>query len=260
LGNTQARTQPRLLTPAVDPQRHAVWTLGDLYDFLCEWAYQVYDQTVHPALGQSPREVFQMGLVLGGEREHRHIPYDDAFLMATCPSTRTGTATVQPGKGVKINTIYYWHDALRHPEVERTPVPVRYDPFDIGVAYAYVQHRWVRCISQYFAQLHGYSEKARLLASAEIRQRASHPRSRITAKQLADFLAKATTHEALLLQRLHDQAARRVLETMAGQVTPDAEGAVCPPPDLPEAPRDRRDEAQPARVDIATLPVFEEYR
>src|SRR5262249_37725381 len=52
VGNTQARIQPRLLTPAVDPQRHAVWTLGDLYAFLCEWAYEVYDQTVHPALGQ----------------------------------------------------------------------------------------------------------------------------------------------------------------------------------------------------------------
>ena len=260
LGNTQASKQPRFLTTAVDPQRHAVWTLGDLYDFLCEWAYQVYDQTVHPALGQNPRDVFQMGLVLGGEREHRHIQYDDAFLMATRPSTRKGTATVQPGKGVKINRIYYWHDALRHPEVERTPVPVRYDPFDIGVAYAYVQHRWVRCISQYFAQLHGYSEKALLLASAELRQRTPPPSSRITAKHLADFLAKATTHEALLLQRLHDHEARRVLETIAGNPTPVEEGAACPPPGLPEETRDGVDEAQRARVDMATLPVFEEYR
>ncbi len=180
--------------------------------------------------------------------------------MATRPSTRKGTATVQPGKGVKINRIYYWHDALRHPEVERTPVPVRYDPFDIGVAYAYVQHRWVRCISQYFAQLHGYSEKALLLASAELRQRTPPPASRITAKHLADFLAKATTHEALLLQRLHDHEARRVLETMAGNPTPVEEGAVCPPPGLPEETRDGVDEAQRARVDMATLPVFEEYR
>jgi hypothetical protein len=113
---------------------------------------------------------------------------------------------------------------------------------------------------QYFAQLHGHSEKARVLASTELRQRAAQPRSRITAKHLADFLAKATTHEALLLQRLHDQAARRVLEIMAGQGRPGVEGAVCPLPDLPEAPRDRRDEAPPARVDLATLLVFEEYR
>jgi len=118
----------------------------------------------------------------------------------------------------------------------------------------------VRCISQYFAQLHGYSEKALLLASAELRQRTPPPASRITAKHLADFLAKATTHEALLLQRLHDHEARRVLETIAGNPTPVEEGAVCPPSGLPEETRDGVDEAQRARVDMATLPVFEEYR
>ena len=111
--------------------------------------------------------------------------------MATRPSTRKGTATVRPGQGIKVNHIYYWHDAFRNPEVERIQVPVRYDPFDIGVAYAFVQHRWVQCLSQYFAQLHGHSEKALLLASAELRQRQPRPTTRITAKHLAEFLAKA---------------------------------------------------------------------
>jgi putative transposase len=244
----------------VDPKRQAVWTLGDLYDFLCEWAYDVYDQTVHPALGQSPREAFQRGVALGGEREHRHIHYDDAFVMATRPSTRKGTATVQPGQGIKVNHIYYWHDAFRNPEVERTPVPVRYEPFDIGVAYAYVQHRWVQCLSQYFAQLHGHSEKALLLASAELRQRQQRPTTRITAKHLADFLAKATAHEVLLLQRVHDHEARRVLAAIAGSHPADAAGAPRPPRRLPEAVLAVGAAASTAPVDIATLPVFEEYR
>ena len=198
LGNTQATKQPRLVTPEVDPQRHAIWTLGDLYEFFCEWAYDVYDQTAHPALGQSPRDAFEMGLRFGGEREHRRIRYDDAFVMATRPSTRKGTATVQPGQGIKVHGIYYWHEAFRHPEVERTQVAVRYEPFDIGVVYAYVLHQWVRCISQYFAQLQGHSEKELLLASAEIRRSTQETAStRITAKHLADFLAKAIAHEAV---------------------------------------------------------------
>jgi len=198
LGNTQATKQPRLVTPEVDPQRHAIWTLGDLYEFFCEWAYDVYDQTEHPALGQSPRDAFEMGLRFGGEREHRRIRYDDAFVMATRPSTRKGTATVQPGQGIKVHGIYYWHEAFRHPEVERTQVAVRYEPFDIGVVYAYVLHQWVRCISQYFAQLQGHSEKELLLASAEIRRSTQETAStRITAKHLADFLAKAIAHEAV---------------------------------------------------------------
>jgi putative transposase len=260
LGNTQASKQARLLTPAVDPKRHAVWTLGDLYDFLCEWAYHVYDQTVHPALGQSPREAFHHGLALGGEREHRHIRYDDAFVMATRPSTRKGTAKVQPGQGIKMHHIYYWHDAFRNPEVERTHVPVRYDPFDIGVAYAFVQDRWVQCISQYYAQLHGHSEKALLLASAELRQRQRPTSMRLTAKHLAEFLAQATAHEALLLQRLHDHEARRVLDAMAGPQTPVESGTAPPPPRLPAPAPAGAEEMPAAPVDLTTLPVFKEYR
>ena len=42
--------RPRQLTSAVDPQKQAVWVLADLYDFLCTWAYEVYDQMDHPAL------------------------------------------------------------------------------------------------------------------------------------------------------------------------------------------------------------------
>lgn len=56
LGNTQASKVPRQMTKAVNPKNQAVWQLPDLYDFLCEWAYEIYDQQMHPALGTSPRE------------------------------------------------------------------------------------------------------------------------------------------------------------------------------------------------------------
>jgi putative transposase len=99
LGNTQASKQPRLLTKDVDPKRQAVWQLADLYGYLCEWAYQVYDQEVHSTLGVSPREAYVSGLALGGERAHRRILYDDDFLIATCPSPRHTTAKVVVGHG-----------------------------------------------------------------------------------------------------------------------------------------------------------------
>ncbi|MCP6761148.1 MAG: Mu transposase C-terminal domain-containing protein [Fischerella sp. CENA71] len=111
--------------------------------------------------------------------------------MATRPSTPKGQALVQPGQGIKLNYLYYWSDAFRNPEVEKTKVPVRYDPFDIGVAYAYVQGRWVKCISQYYSTFVGRSEKELLLATQEIRQRSklSTTSTSISAKRLADFLA-----------------------------------------------------------------------
>lgn len=64
LGNTQATKQVRELTPAVDPKKQAVWTLGDLYTYLTEYAYCIYDQNEHPALSLSPRAASEKELLL----------------------------------------------------------------------------------------------------------------------------------------------------------------------------------------------------
>ena len=216
LGNTQASKQPRSLTKAIDPKGQAVWTLGDLYAYLVEWAYQVYDLSEHPALGTTPRRAYESGLIQTGEREHRCIPYDEEFILATYPSTRTGVALIQPGRGIKLNYLYYWSDAFRNPEVERTKVPVRYDPFDIGVAYAYCQGRWVKCISQYYSTFSGHSEKELLLATIELKRlgKLTRTSTSISAKRLADFISQVQEHEALLLQRLRDLEGHQVLNAL----------------------------------------------
>ncbi len=259
LGNTQAAKRLRQMTKDIDPRRQAVWTLGDLYAFLCEWAYEVYDQGEHPALFQSPREAFLQGLIHTGEREHCAIDYDDEFLMESSPTTRKGTAKVEPGRGIKIHGIYYSAPPLRRSDVEGSQVKVRYDPFDIGTAYAYVRRRWVPCVSQYHTQLAGHTEKERLLASKEIRRlRQLHPiKAAVTARRLAEFLAKASAHEALRQQRLLDLEARAVLEAIAGGSMDATAMPTSPHRDLEtlEARLTRL-----ASVDIATLPVFEEYR
>ena len=88
VGNTQIMRHVRQVTHAVDPKKHACWTLGRLYARLCEWAYEVYDTLEHQALGQSPREVFSGGLAQSGRRAHRLIPYDEDFRLFTLPTTR----------------------------------------------------------------------------------------------------------------------------------------------------------------------------
>ncbi len=218
LGNTQAAKRPRQLTKEVDPRNHAVWQLADLYAFLCEWAYEVYDQMDHPALFQSPRDAFTQGLVQAGEREHRAIPYAEEFLMASSPSTRKGTAKIEHGRGIKIHGIYYSALQLRSSEVEGTEVEVRYDPFDIGIAYAYVKNKWIRCVSQYHTFLQGHSEKELMLASKEIRrQNQLHIKNRtVTARRLADFLNSASEYEAIRQQRIRDLEAKAILEAIAG--------------------------------------------
>jgi len=210
LGNTQITRNVRQVTKSVSPQEQACWTLGQFYARLCEWAYEVYDTLAHPALGQSPREAFAMGMAQGGQRLQRLIPYDETFRMLTLPTTQKGTAKVMPHLGVKIHALCYWSDALLDPEVEKTQVPVRYDPFDAGIAYAYIKGRWVQCLSEHYASFAERSEREIQLATAELRKR-NHLHGQqftITARKLADFLTSLEAEELLLEQRLRDAEAR----------------------------------------------------
>jgi transposase InsO family protein len=217
IGNTQIMKQVRLATKAFLPREQAVWTLGDLYAYLCLWAYEVYDNAIHPSLGQSPSEAFKAGQLISGKRDHLKILYYDDFRFLSLATTRKQVAKVEPGRGVKINYIYYWSDSLLSRIVEETSVPIRYDPFDIGTAYAYAQGRWVKCQSEYYLQLQGHSERELQIASAELRKRHQNHsgEASITAKRLADLLASAEAYEEVLMQRLHDLEARDVFARMS---------------------------------------------
>lgn len=211
-GNTQLMRNVRQVTKAVNPQQHALWTLAKLSQYLCEWAYEVYDTREHPALGQSPREAFAAGMTLAGERAHRLIPYDEQFRMFTLPTTARGTAKVTPGCGVKINHLSYWSESFRAASVEGERLEVRFDPCDAGVAYAYVAGQWVTCYSEHYSVFHGRSERELRLASEELRRRHGQhsTRFRITAARLAQFLVSVEAEEALLRQRLADREAQSI--------------------------------------------------
>jgi len=217
-GNTQITKNVRQVTKAVNPKYHADWTLSELYECLCAWAYEIYETIPHPALGQSPREAFVDGLAQRGTRQHRMIAYDEDFRLWTLPTTTRGRAQVVPGKGVKINYVFYWSAALRDPEIERTQIPVRYDPYDAGVAYAYVANRWVQCISEHYSTLRGKSERELMLATAELRKRAQKHAEHftVTAKKLANFLSDAEGDRLLNRQRSHDREAKEVLAVIQG--------------------------------------------
>ena len=206
-GNTQITREVRQVTASVNPRGLAAWSLGDLNERLNEYLFEVYDRIDHPALGQNPQEAFARGFEVCGQRLHRIIPYDQNFLLCTMPSTAKGTATVSPGRGVKIHHIYYWSDAFRDPELEQRPVPVRYDPFDAGTAYAFCGTRWVECHSEYYMALRGRSEREIMLATEELRKRHhmhSTQKFSLSAKTLAAFLESVEDQE-LLMQRTRDR-------------------------------------------------------
>lgn len=219
LGNTQATKSPRTTTKATDPRRHAVWTLPALAQCVQQWADEEYDSMRHPALGQSPRNAYEQSIQRDGERAHKLIPYDETFRMATFPTTRKGTALVQPGVGVRMNYLDYWSEAMRDSTVERTHVKVRYDPFDVSIGYAYIDGKWLQCITPY-NEFAGCSERELQLLAEELRKRnrIQYGREQIelTQKQLAAFRRDNTDVEAILRQQRHDREARAALSVLEG--------------------------------------------
>lgn len=201
------------MTKANAPTGQAAWTLGCLHDFLSRFLFEIYDTIEHPALGQSPRAAFLVGVQNTGVRANRAIAYDQAFLMATLPTTSRGAAKVSPGRGIVINHVYYWAEAFRDPSIENRDVAVRYDPFDIGTAHVFVKNRWVECYSEHHMVLQGRSEKEVMIASKEVcrrRQLNTQGRFTVTARKLADFLGSAEAEEACLVQRLRDRESRSI--------------------------------------------------
>ena len=131
------------------------------------------------------------------------------------PTTRKGTAKIAPGRGVKIHNLYYWSDAFRTPDVEKRHVAIRYDPFDVGTAYAFIDKEWTECHSEYFSVFQGRSEKELMLAAEELRKSMQHQSGEftVTSRKLAEFLDSVQAEEVLLEQRLGD------MESRAGKAT-----------------------------------------
>jgi len=249
-GNTQASKTPRQMTREVDPRRLAVWTLDRFSARLCQYAYEVYDQMDHPALGQSPREAFAQGIQLAGMRLHRLLAYSEDFLMLTRPTTRTGSAKVDPSRGIVVNGLRYWNPLMRSPLVAQSSVAVRYEPFDMSVVYAFIGDQWLECVADQILCVQGRSEREWNLLLDEWReQQRQHGQKRVNVNGplLARFLEEVAMEEEVLLQQQRDLEGNSISEAIVGQ-----RASV---PTRSEQPEDDDDE-----LDLTSIPRYKEYR
>ncbi|BAY33694.1 integrase, catalytic region [Nostoc carneum NIES-2107] len=198
-GNTQIMKNVRQVTKGVNPKNHAVWTLGKLYAYFCEYCYEIYDTCPHPALRMSPREAFNIGIARGGSREHMLINEHEFKLLALPSPHETNGMRKVTQEGVKINYLYYWHPSFTR--IRNEKVEVRYDPFNITVAYAYVKDEWVECRSRDLQELQDHSERELMIAARELKklnQLQNKQSSDITGKKLAEFFTRIQMEEVAL--------------------------------------------------------------
>jgi transposase InsO family protein len=216
LGNTKVTRNVRQMTPEVDPKRHAIWTIEKFDSLFDAWVSEFYAVTPHPALGESPKESMGRGLRETGLREFKLIPYDENFRLLTSPTTPRGVARVHPARGIKINYLYYWSPSFRNKRFAqgKIDIPIRYDAYNVGIAYALVDSGWVVCHSERYADFQGRTEREIRMASSELRQqKRGHERQRtVTAKALATFLMSAEAEETLALERGRESEMKRIRE------------------------------------------------
>ena len=198
----------RSISPEVDPTRHAIWTMDRMDVGLQKYLDTVYHTNHQTGIGMSPDEADALSMRSHGLRLHRLISYNPAFIAQTCPAVHRGTATVTP-QGIKCN--YRWFNCAEfgHPGVMGTKVPARYDPFNAGIAWAFVEGKWRMCMSEHYAIFSAYSERAIRFASERLHlmDRRSGQAILINAERLAHFLMGAEGEEATAVQQLHDAEA-----------------------------------------------------
>lgn len=266
-GNTQIMKNVRQVTQSHNPQNRAIWTLPFLYAALTEWAYDHYDQTEHSALQQSPREAYELSLRETGFRKHKIIPYDETFRFLTLPSTPKGTAKLQPNKGVCINKRYFWSLSFRNAALEKTHLPVKYEPYDCGIAYAFINGVWTKCISEKFADFNGRTEREVALATIELENRSKQKGEKFKYKagRLAEFLGSLDAKELLLKQRVQDAEMKQVFNLMAGatlsdlDVTTSLSALTIPAPTLPAITTDELTPIGSDSSDDSEFEIYEDY-
>ena len=202
-GNTKATKNVRMTTGKYLPARLAEWTLEAMYYGLEHWAFDYYDQDVHPALGLSPRAAQERGFAESGTRSHRHVVCNTDFLIATCPAVdRECMRKVDRQRGVKTKDFFYWAPEFGDLKVAGTKVPVRYDPWDASTVYARVNHKWVRCICSTLAGLGQMTDTENKALSVEYRLRhGKKPDSPVSMQRLKEFLQTFTPEGAMALHR-----------------------------------------------------------
>jgi len=138
---------------------------------------------------------------------------------------RGGRRTVDPQRGVKLNSNYwYWCPELRDPRFAHKKVPVRYDPWDASIAYVCLKDRWVAARCRALSKLNVMTVKERELYTAEMRRRnLLAPGEEANSQKLLEF-SRAFTPEGVTEKHLLQQKANRQLygELNLG-VEPDGE-------------------------------------
>lgn len=222
-GNTKATKNVRMTTGKHMPVNFAEWTLENMYYGLEHWATEYYEQERHPALGESPREAFLRGQRESGARSHKHIIFNQEFLIATCPPVdREGVRLINGQRGVKVNDMLYWCPDFRDAHVAGQRLPVRYDPWDASSVYVRLKDRWVRAVCRNLMNLGQLTDMERRALTTEYTQQHGIPTNdERSVQRLREFMQVFTPEGAMQVAFERQQENKSLHNSLQlGAITP----------------------------------------
>ncbi|MGT2469323.1 integrase catalytic domain-containing protein [Paraburkholderia terrae] len=149
VGNTKALRNVRTVTRSVDPIRADLLNFPQLHALLDEYFFRDYNMRIHPAHDHAPIEYMNIRFAATGRRLSRLTPYDSYFYILTCiPPSKGNTRKLDKEMGVKINHVCYWADEFADKTVRPQNLEVLIDMWDVSIAYALLNGKWVRCQSK----------------------------------------------------------------------------------------------------------------
>ena len=199
-GNTEIRKNPRSQSKESDPSKLAAWSFKDLNQLLEKYFYDVYPNEPHAGLLDTPQAVFNKSMEQIDFLQLRKQSYDNKFVIRTLPTTKKGNAKIIAGMGLKIHGLYYWNDSFKRPDVESTQVEIKYDPWDISIAYALVNGEWHLCQTLDSTLLLGLTEWEMKHMLPEIKERRRLLNKAGISKSMAELLHEATKKDKDLIE------------------------------------------------------------
>jgi len=231
-GNTKALALAREMSKEVNPEGFAVWTFSELYDVIENYLFNMLWDAPSAAIGTTPRKAYKRDEARSPDRSSSFVITPELANVAFLPEVDGGTRLIQPGRGVYIEGFYYWNEEMNQPGVNKTKVPVRYDPYDLYTVFVAIGGKWIKCIARRAPELRNITVRTRHLQCIAIRTlKNSHGlRREIThGKALAISHEKNREIEKLLIEKRRANAQRYALDKVQ-QSTPSNIIEIAPRP------------------------------
>lgn len=215
-GNTKFLPKTRELSESHNPRKLAVWTLQDFYPVLEEYLFEHIWNAPSRKLGTSPRAAFERDKLVAPDTPDRAFVSPETQELLFCPEVdRKGSRMVEPGRGVSLKGLRYWCSEMYDAHVERTEVPVRYDPYNETFVYVQIKGEWLRAEAKDPVRIRNCTKNTNWLGAIAARAlRLLHPKRREASHGaiLAKLGSKIETLEEVRIKERKDRADRLMRE------------------------------------------------